>query len=121
RTRENIMGIKQHLNEQDQYKRQLRKRIGRYRFLTMAILALFILIVLKLVEIQVVRAQDYQDQAKKLRHHTAVLFNRGRILDRNGVILAQDSSVYNIYAHPRYYYKKTPAELAQLLSPVLKV
>lgn len=47
---------------------------------------------------------------------------RGNILDRNGIKLASDELIYEVYAHPRLYNAKRPPEvLAEYLSPALEI
>ncbi len=80
-----------------------------------------IAILLKLLYLQVWDAEELKKKAQRSRNHSLALFNRGRILDRNGVILAQDNVLYDIYAHPRYYWKLKPHQIASALSPVLSI
>ena len=45
---------------------------------------------------------------------------RGEIVDRYGFKLAADKTTFILYAHPNYY-DRTPSELAQILSPYVKI
>jgi penicillin-binding protein 2 len=66
-----------------------------------AVLVAFGLIAARLVYLQVVRHEDFREQAESNR--TAVLPSvpdRGRILDRNGVVLASNYSAYTIEITP---------------------
>lgn len=103
----------------DEYKHQLLQHARRFRLIWLGVLAFFLIFTVKLIDIQVVNAKFYQEKAKKARSQSTVVFNRGRILDRNGVVLAQDTVLYDVYAHPRYYYKATPLEIAEQLAPIL--
>ena len=65
------------------------------------VLVAFGLIAARLVYLQVVRHEDFREQAESNR--TAVLPSvpdRGRILDRNGVVLASNYSAYTIEVTP---------------------
>lgn len=95
-------------------------RLKRFKILIIVFLLLFAAIVFKLVEIQFIRAGFYQEEAKKFRTHSTSLYSRGRLLDRNGQILAQDVIVYDIYSHPSYYYKQNVTEMAEKIAPVLQ-
>ena len=45
---------------------------------------------------------------------------RGEIVDRYGFKLAADKTTFILYAHPDYY-DHTPQELAEILSPYVKI
>ncbi len=107
--------------QKDPYQTELRRRVKHFKIVWLFALLLFSLIILRLIDLQVVSAKTYQDKAKKSRSQSLVIYNRGRILDRNGVILAQDSILYDVFSHPRYYYKTPPSEIAAALSPVLDI
>lgn len=79
----------------------------------------FILIVY-LFLLQVVDIKNYKEKAKQQRMAKNFVM-RGTILDRNGIKLASDKVTYTIYAHPKYFYDKTPSELADLLSEPLNM
>jgi len=94
---------------------------GRF-FLVFGLLALIVgMVVCKLLWIQVVDSGNLSKKARQARQQTLSLFNRGRILDRNGVVLAQDTLVYDIFAHPKFYYKATPLQIAQAIGPILNL
>lgn len=68
---------------------------------TSVVLLAFALLVFRLVVLQVVRHDDYQAQAETNR--TAVLPivpNRGQIVDRNGIVLANNYSAYTLELTP---------------------
>lgn len=93
--------------------------MGRF-YLVFAGLALIVtLIIVKLFWLQVVNSDNLREKAQAARHQSLALYNRGRILDRNGIVLAQDTLVYDIYAHPRYYFKTSPAQIAAVVAPIL--
>ncbi len=96
-----------------------KQTIGRFRLLGIVIALILLAVVLRLLDLQVLHASFYQEKARKLRTHGSVLFHRGRILDRNGLVLAQDKILYDVFAHPRYFYKTPPSEIAPKLAPAL--
>ena len=82
---------------------------------------LFFILVAYLFGLQVLDISGYKERGIAIRS-TDSLTLRGNILDRNGMKLATDELVYEIYAHPRLYSKKrTPDTLAELLSPCLGI
>lgn len=109
------------LSAKERYKKNLKRNTGRFSLICLAILVFFSLIIVKLIDIQVVNSKNYQERAKKLRSQSMVIYNRGKILDRNGVILAQDTILYDVFAHPRYYYKASPESIAESLSSVIDI
>ena len=44
---------------------------------------------------------------------------RGEITDRRGDVLAQDALLYDLFAHPAYFYGQAPEEMARLLATVI--
>lgn len=104
-----------------QHQNQLSFRLTRFRLLWLFTLAFFVVLVLRLLWLQGINAKYYQTEAKKAHAQSTVLYNRGQILDRNGVVLAQDTILYDVFAHPQYYYKQTPEEIAKNLSPLLHI
>lgn len=103
-----------------EHKRHLAQRLTRFRWLCLMAIMLLLAILIRLVDLQIVNAHVYLHKAKELHTQSTVLFHRGRILDRNGVVLAQDTVLYDVFAHPRYYYKAKPEEIAVQLAPMLK-
>jgi len=74
-------------------------------------------LVIKLVELQIFDPNNLKEKARNMRQANELHF-RGEIVDRNGVRLATDSTLYDIYAHPAYY-EDSIDEMAAKLSPVL--
>lgn len=103
---------------------------NRYK-VRMKVLAVFFLIALfvligRLFQLQLIYAGNLKDQADIMRKIklTNIHTYKGDITDRNGVIMASDVTLYNIYAHPYYYskwIKENPQKVAQLLSPYLGI
>ncbi len=76
-----------------------RRRIVITMFVVLALIALF---VVRLVDIQVVRAAALNEQSSgKMSSPSTVYGVRGDISDRNGIILAQAQMRYNVTASPR--------------------
>lgn len=97
----------------------IRMKILKILFLT----ALFVLIG-RLYQLQVMNADYLKQHADKMRKQSYVHTYRGEITDRNGIILASDVTLYDIYAHPQYFKKferEQPQEVAKKLSQYLNV
>jgi cell division protein FtsI (penicillin-binding protein 3) len=94
---------------------------NRVRFLLvgLALVLLGLAMVGKLFALQTLDAQTLQRKAQQSRNQSVSLYKRGRIFDRNGVILAQDSFLYDLYAHPKYYWGVSPKVMARTLAPLL--
>jgi penicillin-binding protein 2 len=61
----------------------------------------FFLLVIRLVWLQVVRHEDFEDQAESNRTAIVpIVPNRGLITDRNGIILATNYSAYTLEITP---------------------
>ena len=81
----------------------------------------YIILIIYLFCIQVLDIGGYKSKGIAMRS-TDNLTIRGNILDRNGIKLASDEFVYEVYAHPTEYSKNRPPEvLAELLSPTLEM
>lgn len=75
------------------------------------------IIILKLGFHQIIQSAELKQKASLNRQSDRDLCFRGEIFDRNGIRLAGDTTVYDIYAHPRYYREgKGPAIIAKLLA-----
>jgi cell division protein FtsI (penicillin-binding protein 3) len=94
----------------------------RPRFLLVVLLLILtgLALVYQLFSLQVVRAKDLSQKAEDHWQNARILKTRGRLLDRNGLVLAQDRVVYDLYVHPQYLKGQTPHEIAVALSPYLK-
>lgn len=77
------------------------------------------IIILKLFQLQIIDSKKLKDKAIQMRQPTKAFSFRGEIVDRNGIRLATDVTLYDIYAHPQYY-DKSPYKMADLLAPLLK-
>lgn len=81
----------------------------------------YAILIINLFCIQVLDIDGYKAKGIAKRS-TDNLTLRGNILDRNGIKLATDEFVYEVYAHPKEYSKNRPPEvLAELLSPLLDI
>jgi cell division protein FtsI (penicillin-binding protein 3) len=78
-----------------------------------------LILVLQLIRLQVFDSGNLREKAKQMRQPLRSFAFRGEITDRNGIRLASDTTLYDIYAHPKYY-NETPDKMADLLSPILK-
>lgn len=77
----------------------IRRRLAVAILLTFAIVAVF---VVRLVDIQVVRASELNAEALSKRMiQTSIPAPRGEIVDTNGVVLADNVTKYNITVSPR--------------------
>jgi len=66
-----------------------------------AVVLCFVLLVARLVVLQVVRHEDLRAQAESNRTAVVpVVPNRGQILDRNGIVLANNYSAYTLEITP---------------------
>ena len=79
----------------------------------------FILLIIHLILIQIVDLKHYKQKAKRQRMVSGAVM-RGMIVDANGIKLASDKVVYDVWAHP-HVYDHTPAQLANVLSPILEI
>lgn len=80
----------------------------------------FSAVMARLAYLQLVRAEDYRKLAEDQRSHLLELKpRRGRILDRNGEVLAYSVECYNVYAIS--YLVRDVQKVASELSLVLKV
>ncbi len=85
------------------------------------ILALAGIIIIKLGYLQIIRSPGLKKQGIENRSSERNFSFRGEIYDRNGIRLAGDATIYDIYAHPRYYVKdKGTKVIASVLSRHLK-
>ena len=81
----------------------------------------YVILIVYLFCIQVLDIGGYKSKGIAMRSSDARTI-RGNILDRNGIKLASDEFVYEVYAHPTEYSKNRPPEvLAELLAPTLEM
>lgn len=95
----------------------------KYNFFAGIFRSFFILFALVLL-VQLIRLQIFEsgsliDKAKKMRQPLRAFAFRGEITDRNGIRLASDATLYDLYAHPKYY-SESPDKMADSLSVILK-
>jgi penicillin-binding protein 2 len=75
---------------------------SRIKYLTLSLIAVLFSLVLGLWRIQVLRSERYRLLSESNRVRVIpIVAPRGRILDRNGVILAQDSPSYELIVIPQ--------------------
>ena len=69
----------------------------------------FAILIIYLFTIQVLDFNNYKERGIAIRNSSGITL-RGNILDRNGLKLATDVLVYEIYAHPSLYSEKRSVE-----------
>lgn len=91
------------------------------RLTTWQVLAVvfFIGLIIHLFVVQIVDLKNYRQKAKRQRSANSAVM-RGTIVDVNGIKLASDRVIYDVWAHPPVY-DHTEMELAQVLSPILNI
>lgn len=89
----------------------------RLKWVALIGIVAFVVLVGRLWQLQVMRGESYYEQTVsnvvKERFLPSV---RGKILDRDGVPLADNRPAFNIYATPRLWKPEVKAELARLLA-----
>ena len=93
--------------------------IRRRLALLMAIfLVLFLLLGGRLFQLQILEAEELQLRAQsQWTSESMIQPTRGRILDRNGAVLAQSATAYTLSVSPRQV--RDAAALARVLAPIL--
>lgn len=99
------------------------KRIKSFEKILTMLHVFFVLFVVGLLIylffVQIIDVGNYRARAKSQR--VGRIFSmRGDIFDRNGIKLATDKVYSDVYAHPADYDHE-PEELANMLSPILKI
>ena len=92
------------------------KRLRYWQWIAVVFCILFII---HMFFMQVVDLKHYRQRAKRQRSANSSIM-RGTIVDANGIKLASDKIIYDLWAHPDVY-DHTPGELAEILSPILKI
>lgn len=98
------------------------KKYDRWSIIIQGSLFIFALIILlKLFWLQIIQGPELKERAKENRQSERDFCFRGEIVDRNGVKLAGDATLYDIYAHPQYYNKNFDIDkAASILANALK-
>ena len=88
----------------------------RLKWVALVIILFFTLLIGRLWQLQVMRGDSYYERTVsnvvKERYLSSV---RGKILDRNGVPLADNRLAFNIYATPKQFTPEAKAELVRML------
>lgn len=92
---------------------------NRLRIWQIFAIVFFIGLIIHLFMVQIVDLKHYRQKAKRQRSASGAVM-RGTIVDVNGIKLASDKVVYDVWAHPKDY-DHTPSELAEILSPILNI
>ncbi len=80
----------------------------------------FLAVAMRLVDVQAVEAERYEDLAKKQRLRSIEIApKRGNVYDRNGNLLATSADAVTVYANP--YFIKESESIASQLSLILKI
>ncbi len=96
--------------------KQFDKRLGCWQI---AFTGFAVLMLIYLFTLQILDLRHYKLRAKKQRSSRTFVM-RGDIFDRNGIKLASDKAIFDVYAHPSDY-DHSPEELAKILAPYLKI
>lgn len=91
----------------------------RFRILLLILGCILMAMIGKLFYIQLIDANHLKKKAQLSRNQALTLFNRGRIVDRGGMVLAQDTVLYDLFVHPKYFFKMPVAQIATALAPAL--
>ncbi len=90
----------------------------RLALLMAAFLVLFCILSARLFQLQIVEAQSLQIRAQaQWTSESTIQPTRGRILDRNGSVLAQSATAYTLSVSPRQV--SDPEKMADVLAPIL--
>jgi cell division protein FtsI (penicillin-binding protein 3) len=94
--------------------------LQRLRLVWMILLGGCTLLGLNLLRLQVLQASDLLTRAKQQQTTLLKPFSPRRpVVDRNGNAIAIDEQVYTIFVHPRYFDRKSNADVAKLLAPLV--
>jgi cell division protein FtsI (penicillin-binding protein 3) len=93
--------------------------LKRFRWILLVLGFIGAAVLAKLFYVQLIDAGNLKRKAQLARNQALTLFNRGRILDRNGVVLAQDTILYDLFAHPSYFYGIPRDQIATALAPIV--
>jgi len=102
--------------------RNVEAELARFRVrvfvASLVVLIAFLLLATRLVWLQVVRHEDFSEQAENNRTAIVpIVPNRGLILDRNGIVLASNYSAYTLELSPA----RIPGNLDQTIDELAKV
>ena len=88
----------------------------RLRWVMLAMLIAFGGLVVRLWQLQVMRGDRYRERTvSNVVHQWFLLLIRGRILDRNGVALADNRAAFNLYATPKAFTPWLRGKLKRLI------
>jgi len=97
------------------------QKYNKWSVIIQCVLYFFAFVIIsRLFWLQIIQGHTLSKKAIENRQSERDFSFRGEILDRNGIKLAGDNTLYDIYAHPQYYNKKASLDLmASILSPPL--
>ncbi len=92
----------------------------RLRLVWLVLLGGCTLLGLNLLRLQVLQASDLLTRAKQQQTTLLKPFSPRRpVVDRNGNAIAIDEQVYTVFVHPRYFDRKSNADVAKLIAPLV--
>lgn len=92
----------------------------RLRLVWIILLGGCTLLGLNLLRLQVLQASDLLTRAKQQQTTLLKPFSPRRpVVDRNGNAIAIDEQVYTVFVHPRYFDRRSNADVAKLLAPLV--
>ena len=81
---------------------------------------LFLLLALRLAQVMIVKGPEYQNMAKnQWTRRSNLTAQRGRIMDRNGLVLAQSGTAYRVLANPQVIAADDRVRIATEVSDIL--
>lgn len=93
----------------------------RLSVILLGFVLLFVLMAGQIFKLKVIEGPELRRKTSQSQHRTQLSqVYRGKIVDRNGIVLAQDTLVYDLYMHPRDYKKQPIEQVASLLAKHLK-
>jgi cell division protein FtsI (penicillin-binding protein 3) len=92
---------------------------GRRRVMAVLFMVAVLALCYKLVDLHGVQAEALRQQASAFKNATTFMERRGRVLDRNGLVLAQDAVVFDLYLHPQYLNEQPTEQVAKTLVQTL--
>jgi cell division protein FtsI (penicillin-binding protein 3) len=92
----------------------------RVLIILFGMLGMFILMFGQVLKLKLIEGGSLRKKAAASQHRNqANQVYRGKILDRNGIVLAQDSLVYDLYIHPEFFEDQPKAAIAKALARYL--
>ncbi len=92
------------------------------KIILIGFISVAVVMFIQLARLQLIDHSQLKNKALKMRERKTQSY-RGEIFDRNGLKLATNGVVYDVYAHPQDYNKDEDGaeNLVRLLSPILEI